>query len=250
MLALTHILNQASTNGNCKVAVLSDKTFNYQNLPGTETIERATPTTKIATTTTSRTNPEIGLKRKHPSSLTDPSEEGFSSKRDSMSGDSPMQYENVTLATTELIPPGAIESLMRRAEDDRQRNRTHESGHGKVTLDLLSSALSNINRSDSENPSSSSCRNESGCGQQCVTRDFLSSALSNVKNTDTIVINSESSADQKISQAPPTTNLTLPLVTSVTTPPSTSFQVVDRTSKKGLRTESSQLFHLNTRLIF
>ena len=246
MLALSHILNQASTNGSCKIAVLSDKALNYQNLPGTETIERGTPTTKIATTSTSRTNPEIGLKRKHPSSLTDPSEEGFSSKRDSMSGDSPMQYENITMATTELIPPGAIESLMRRAEDNRQ-SRTHESGRGKVTLDLLSSALSNINRSDSENPSSSSCRNESGCGQLHVTQDFLSSALSNVKNTDTIIINSESSAGQKISQAPPTTHLTLPLVTSVTTPPSTSFQVVDRTSKKGLRTDSSQLFHLNTR---
>lgn len=244
---MSHILNQASTNGKCKVAVLSDKTLNYQNLPGTETIERAIPTTKIGTTSASRTNTEIGLKRKHPSSLTDPSEEGFSSKRDSMSGDSPMQYESITMATTELIPQGAIESLMRRAEDDRQRSRTHESGHGKVTLDLLSSALSNIN---SENPSSSTCRNESGCDQPRVTQDFLSSTLSNIKNTETSIINSESSAGQKISQAPPTTHLTLPLFTSVTTSPSTSLQVVDRTSKKGLRTDSSQLFHLNTRLIF
>ena len=247
LLALSHILKQASTNGSCKIAVLGDKTL---NLPGTETIERATPTTKIGTNSASRTNTEIGLKRKHPSSLTDPSEEGFSSKRDSMSGDSPMQYESITMATTELIPQGAIESLMRRAEDDRQRSRTHESGRGKVTLDLLSSALFNINRSDPENPSSSTCHNESGCGQPRITQDFLSSTLSNVKNTETSIINSESSADQKISQAPPTTHLTLPLFTSVTTPPSTSLQVVDRTSKKGLRTDSSQLFHLNTRLIF
>ena len=146
------------------------------------------------------------LKRKHPSPHSEP-----------------VKKEN-TASKEDFISPAAVESLMRRAADSNGRNRGVTTGCGKLTLDFLSSALSNV-------------------GQlQKTTPGLLSQAPSATSNLLSQIPppNSSNSSQQTLPTTTPT------VITAATTG---SSSILGPAPRQGSRapTEKSQIFHMSIR---